>query len=453
MWNLDCGRAGAIGRAIFVKRQKTCRFTVGILIIAIILFATPSGEGLQEIGGLRVGTEVLDTAILDSTNGYAYFGTWANDPSASGKIIRIRLSDFSLDGILELRPGEGRVISSTIDPSGRFAYFGVEAPNGGGSIIEVQLSDFQRIATSKTEGDYDGGPLLLDSDGLLYAIGNVQEMYRLSSSDLSDVGDFVSGVSTPIGVSAAFSNAAVIDTTNHYIYVGTNAMTGFSSPGYILRIDLYSVLRMNAVTTLDVDHFANAQEGDYGAAVIDSSNGYAYFATETSPSVVVRVNLRTFSYAGSLTLNGDDQIDLACIDTKNGFAYFATLFPSIIVRIRLSDFSRLDSLSLGQSIYAMAVDSQRGFAYLGTAGEIVKVSLALSSVTTTSNTFASSSLNTNLTQYRAYTMSPSIFTAESVNESAINGTVIPFTLMIAGFGLCIIVAYHLGRRKTAKHST
>ena len=72
--------------------------------------------------------------------------------------------------------------------------------------------------------------------------------------------------------------------------------------------------------------------------MIDPAGGYAYFGTYTSPGIIVRVRLSDFTRVDALTLNtGEDDLFSAVMDPVQGFAYFGTLTsPGIVVKIDLA---------------------------------------------------------------------------------------------------------------------
>jgi len=104
------------------------------------------------------------------------------------------------------------------------------------------------------------------------------------------------------------------------------------------------------------------------------------------PGIVVRVRLSDFTRVGAVTFNaGENGAVSAAIDTAGGFAYFGTLAsPGIVVKVRLSDFTRVGALTLnaGEDKLASAViDPAAGFAYFGTLtspGIVAKVALRVS---------------------------------------------------------------------------
>ena len=73
------------------------------------------------------------------------------------------------------------------------------------------------------------------------------------------------------------------------------------------------------------------------AAVIDATNGYAYFGTDDDPGKVVKINLSDFTEVSTLTFSSGTKTRAAVIDTANGYAYFGTDDdPGKVVKINLN---------------------------------------------------------------------------------------------------------------------
>ena len=105
-----------------------------------------------------------------------------------------------------------------------------------------------------------------------------------------------------------------------------------------------------------------AREEDPWSAVIDTVNGFAYFGTMTGPGIVVKVRLSDFTRVGALVLNsGENELRCAAIDTANGFAYFGGL-SGALVKVRLSDLTRVDGFNAGGPLAAAVIDTASGFA-------------------------------------------------------------------------------------------
>jgi hypothetical protein len=112
-------------------------------------------------------------------------------------------------------------------------------------------------------------------------------------------------------------------------------------------------------------------EKNLSVAVIDPAGGFAYFGTDTSPGMVVKVRLSDFTRVDALMFEaGEDKLTSAVIDTAEGYAYFGTkTSPGKVVKVRLSDFTRVDDLTLdaGENMLTSAViDPDNRVAYFGT---------------------------------------------------------------------------------------
>jgi uncharacterized repeat protein (TIGR01451 family) len=127
----------------------------------------------------------------------------------------------------------------------------------------------------------------------------------------------------------------------------------------------------------------NAGEDKLYTAVIDPAGGFAYFGTDNSPGIVVKVRLADFTRVGALTLNtGENKLWSAVIDPAGGFAYFGTYTsPGRVVKVRLPDLTRMDALTLNAGedwLPSAVIDPAAGYAYFGTdispnPGIVVKV--------------------------------------------------------------------------------
>ena len=127
-----------------------------------------------------------------------------------------------------------------------------------------------------------------------------------------------------------------------------------------------------------------AGEDNLRSAVIDPTGTFAYFGTSTNPGIVVKVRLSDMTRVGALKLAaGENDLHAAVIDSAGEFAYFGTFTsPGIVVKIRLSDFSRVGALKLNageNNLRPAVIDSANGFAYFGTftsPGRIIQVRLS-----------------------------------------------------------------------------
>jgi hypothetical protein len=111
-------------------------------------------------------------------------------------------------------------------------------------------------------------------------------------------------------------------------------------------------------------------EGYPASAVIDPAGGYAYFGTVTSPGRVVKVRLSDLTRVDALTLSwSESDLTSAVIDLAGGHAYFgANTDPGRVVQVRLSDFTHVGTLELSVGAYSLAsavIDEADGHAYFG----------------------------------------------------------------------------------------
>jgi hypothetical protein len=96
---------------------------------------------------------------------------------------------------------------------------------------------------------------------------------------------------------------------------------------------------------------------------------------------VVKVRLSNFERVDSLTLeDGENELFSAVIDPAGKFAYFGSVTnPGLVVSVRLSDFTRAGSLTLNDGenkLRSAVMDPSGGYAYFGTyttLGMIVRI--------------------------------------------------------------------------------
>src|SRR3989441_319673 len=179
---------------------------------------------------LNTGESGLASAVIDSPNGFAYFGT----TTSPGLVVKVRLSDFTRAGALTLNARADDLTSAVIDSANGYVYFGTNTVASSDAVVKVRLSDFTRV-----------GSLILNTGEI-----------SLTS--------------------------AVIDPANGYAYFGTH-----TSPGIVVKVRLSDFTRVGALTL-------NTGEDDLESAVIDLANGYVYFglsALSSSSNSVVKVSL------------------------------------------------------------------------------------------------------------------------------------------------------------------
>src|SRR5437016_2160004 len=188
-------RAGT-GLAMVAALSRGLRVALAMLSVFIIMLTVfpvvnvVNAQTFTRVGALTLNPgENPSSAVIDSANGYAYFGT------GQGTVVKVRLSDFTYAGSLTLNSGS--LSEAVIDSANGFAYFGTGAFPG--VIVKVRLSDFTRV-----------GALTL----------NTQEGYLKS---------------------------AVLDSVNGYAYFGTYTSPA-ASPGVVVKVRLSDFTRVVALT-------------------------------------------------------------------------------------------------------------------------------------------------------------------------------------------------------------
>jgi len=182
-----------------------------------------------------------------------------------------------------------------------------------------------------------------------------------------------------------FDLASVIDSTNTFAYFGTD-----TSPAKVIKVQLSDFTEVASLTT---------SGNKFKSSVIDSTNTFAYFGTDTSPTKVIKVQLSDFTEVASLTTSGD-WFKSSVIDSTNTFAYFGTdTSPAKVIKVQLSDFTEVASLTTNASYLrsSAVIDSTNTFAYFGTyinsPPNIIKVQLSdfteVASLTTNASYFVS----------------------------------------------------------------
>ncbi|MEK9156402.1 MAG: hypothetical protein AAB360_03865, partial [Patescibacteria group bacterium] len=159
---------------------------------------------------------------------------------------------------------------------------------------------------------------------------------------------------------------AVADTTNHFIYYGT-----YESPARIIKVNgtnnqIVSVLTLDSTDEYAID------------SAINITNGYAYFGMYGGTGKVVKIQLSDFTRIGSYSLPAF----LSALTISSDGAYvFAARYaaPAMIYKIQTSDMTLVGSaltLASGEN-YAFSAISDGTYAYFGTTtSHIAKVQMS-----------------------------------------------------------------------------
>jgi uncharacterized repeat protein (TIGR01451 family) len=126
--------------------------------------------------------------------------------------------------------------------------------------------------------------------------------------------------------------------------------------------------------------------------VIDTANGFAYFGAGyyVNPGLVVKVRLSDFTRVDAVTLNlGENNLVSAVIDSANGFAYFGTgTSPGIVAKVNVG-FADLVLTHSANLVTANAGDSLTYTLSIANASPITATGLTLTDTLPVSATFVS----------------------------------------------------------------
>lgn len=310
-----------------------------------------------------VGNDGLFSAVFNNSTGFIYFGT------LSGNVVEVNTSNFSESNFITLNAGETALKTASIDIGNGFVYFGTDVTPSA-VIVKVQMSPLMRI-TSVTGGVVTRHWTASDIDivnGFLYIgpsnAGGTDRLKKFNLSPLAFVTELIgfspcinstkidgsntflyhAGRDTPIsltkvrlsdftvvgGISlgSGRSTTMVIDKTNGFLYIGT----GLAAPnmGEVRKVRLSD---FTLIGTIVVD--AGVQ---LVSSIIDESNQFAYFGTNTSPGRIHKIDLSTFTKVDTIILDsGENDLRSAVIDINNKVGYFGTYTsPGIVIKVDLS---------------------------------------------------------------------------------------------------------------------
>ena len=356
--NLLAGRARA-GRAV-IATALAALVAVFAPLHAVGVAAFAASDSIQRLDGfaLELGEDSPYGATLDPAGRFAYFGL-ASRPSAAGAavdrgaIIKVDLDNFSRVGALTLEPGENQFIArGLMDPRGAFAYFVTGERDGGNPrpavVVKIDLHTFTRV-----------GAITLETDE--------------------------GGVSS-----------ALIGPDGEFAYFGTAGTS--TDPARVVKVKLGGATCVGGAVCGGMERVGavemNAGEKNIQSGVIDPSGAFAYFGTEAGEVLKVRLDGATCAVstvcggmeriAGLSLEPGETFIASAAIDPAGAFAYFFSLFGPI-VRINLVTFSRDTVLTLDNSIYgqfislgaaAISPDGAHLYVSHNSGGQVVQIDVA-----------------------------------------------------------------------------
>ncbi len=155
---------------------------------------------------------------VDGNDGHAYYGTF----DRPARIIKVRLSDLSIQNTLTLSADYERLITSAIDKENGYAYFGADSfPS---RVVKIRLSDFSEVnnLTFPVNENYLRGSFLTADNKFLY-VGSQGKLVKIDVASMRRVDALTIGSDAPVSILGDPKNA----------YLGTNG-----SPGRIIKVNL-----------------------------------------------------------------------------------------------------------------------------------------------------------------------------------------------------------------------
>lgn len=398
---------------------------------------SPTRLGVLE---LAPGEDILTSAAIDTAAGYAYFGT-ETEPGRVVKVALVGDGPPTRVGAVTLDPGENDLWSAVIDPIAGYGYFGTNTNPGivikialGGEEAPSRVAALTLAAESWRPENALASAVIDPAAGYAY-FGCTTWPGRIVKIALGGAGPPTVAESMTLQEGQDSLWSAAIDPGRGRAYFGT-----WTSPGRVVEIGLtgshgpyYSSITLNTnYTSLDTAainpgkgfaYFGNSYHGrlitiglsgdgspnrsgealptvGMGSAVIDTSAGYIYLGSLSSPGYVKKIALGSDGVpapAGELSLRTDeDRLVTAVIDPASGFAYFGTqplghgTFPTDwtwpkpkeVVKVALGgtgSMTESGAIVLGDvpgDFTCSVIDPGAGYAYFGTDyGNLIKLTI------------------------------------------------------------------------------
>ncbi len=266
--------------------------------------------------------------------------------------------------------GEGGYGSAALDPASDIAFFGSSTTilsSSNSLVTEFQLQNGGTpFSVSSATATFSGeANITASAFDPTTGFGYFSTSSSVSGVVINKI-PLSATASPPVESSVTIAavqspvGAVVLDDTNQFGYFGTQ-----TSPSVIVKVRLSDLTIISSITlpSPGLDFLS--------AGVIETAGGFAYFASSTTPGAVAKIQLSNFTQVGTLTFNsGEGGVGSAVMDTARQLAYFGTHDnPGKVVKVSLSSLSRIGSLTLplGQNDLTSAViDPSRQFGYFGT---------------------------------------------------------------------------------------
>lgn len=309
----------------------------------------------------------LFSAIIDSQNGFAYFGT----NTAPCRIIKVRLSDFTRVGSIQIPTdtGCGVLQPATINSTHGYAYFFI-SNNTSGNIVRLRLSDFT-IDTifSMTPGGQALSAVIDINNNILYvgttpSSGRINEgqIRKIDLNTLSQIG----ALNLPTNL--AFPKSITLDSPNSHLHIaaeGGSLVPG--GPRAVVKI------KLEDFSVEDTHYFSDSTDVP-GALAISPDGSILYLGINGKP-VIYKIDASSLNILNQLVIsdqNFANGIRLATVIQDGSKAYFTSLngcTGAHLLNIDLINFQAINVVPIitnsKATIGSMFVDPDTGYVYLG----------------------------------------------------------------------------------------
>lgn len=284
------------------------------------------------------GRSNIRCVLVDESREYAYCASDA----AVGRILKVRLADLACVATLQLNRTENYLECGAIDAAGGYAYFFARGYNGRnvyptGAVVKVRLSDFTRVgALDMNIGDYNHGTssAMMDATvGVAYFLFTGGARSVLITIRLSDFSVLRRQLVSYDSISPSFAG---IDSAGGYGYFCSSGIQGVK----LIKMRLADLALAGGVTL-------NNGQGAITSADYDLAGGFGYFCHgDTGGGIVNKVRLKDMTVISTLTLTGGaGPIGAMALDTLRGNLYLVSQAGELI-QVRLLDFRKRGSLKL-----------------------------------------------------------------------------------------------------------
>jgi hypothetical protein len=167
------------------------------------------------VGALNTGQNPHNTAVIDAANGFAYF--------AGGGVVKVRLSDFTKAGAAAINE---TILTSVVDTTRGYAYFGTSS----GKVIKLRLADFARSTLTLPPGEISLRAAVIDVPNNAAYFGTATRPAKVIKVRLSDL---TRVEALTMGENDGSLYSAVFDPTKGFAYFGSG-----TRPGVIVKLDI-----------------------------------------------------------------------------------------------------------------------------------------------------------------------------------------------------------------------